>query len=99
VHWSHGSLGYFPTYSLGHLTAAQLWQRLGAELPELPDQIRDGEFGALREWLRENLHRHGRKFTPAELRQRILGGPVDSEPFIAYLKAKLAGIYGEALVS
>jgi carboxypeptidase Taq len=99
VHWSHGSLGYFPTYSLGHLTAAQLWQRLGAELPELSDQIRSGEFGALREWLRENLHRHGRKFTPAELRQRILGGPVDPEPFIAYLKAKLAGIYGEALVA
>ncbi|MGD0166079.1 MAG: carboxypeptidase M32 [Gaiellaceae bacterium] len=98
VHWSQGSLGYFPTYSLGHLTAAQLWQRLGAELPELPDQIRSGEFGALREWLRENLHRHGRKFTPAELRQRILGAPVDPEPFIAYLHAKLAGIYGEAVV-
>ena len=99
VHWAQGSLGYFPTYSLGHLTAAQLWQRLGAELPGLPNQIRFGEFGDLREWLRENLHRHGRKFTPAELRQRIVGGPVDPEPFIAYLKAKLAGIYGEALVS
>ena len=99
VHWSHGSFGYFPTYSLGHLTAAQLWQRLGAELPELPDQIGAGEFGALREWLRENLHRYGRKFTPAELRERIVGGPVDPEPFIAYLKAKLAGIYGEALIS
>ena len=99
VHWAHGSLGYFPTYSLGYLTAAHLWQRLGADLPELPDQIRAGEFGDLREWLRENLHQHGRKFTPAELHQRILGGPADPEPFIAYLKAKLAGIYGQALVA
>jgi carboxypeptidase Taq len=99
VHWALGSFGYFPTYTLGYLVAAQLWQRITAELPQLEDEIRRGEFSALREWLRENLHRHGRKFTPAELHKRILGGPVDPEPFISYLRAKLADVYGGDLLA
>jgi carboxypeptidase Taq len=98
VHWSQGSLGYFPTYSLGHLRASQLWQRIASELPELPEEIARGEFEALREWLRENVHRHGMKFTPAELQERVLGGPIDPEPFISRLREKLAGIYGQALI-
>jgi carboxypeptidase Taq len=98
VHWANGALGYFPTYSLGYLVAAQLWQRVESELPGLDEDIRRGEFGRLRDWLRENLHRYGRKFPPAELQERILGGPVDPEPFIAYLRRKLADIYGQDLV-
>jgi carboxypeptidase Taq len=98
VHWSQGSFGYFPTYSLGHLRASQLWQRISSELTELPEEIRRGEFASLREWLRENVHRHGRKLTPAELQDRVLGGAIDPEPFIARLRKKLAGIYGEAFV-
>lgn len=98
VHWSQGSLGYFPTYALGHLRAAQLWQRIKSELPELPEQIRRGEFGSLREWLRENVHRHGRKFTPAELQERVVGAPIGADAFISYLRDKLAGIYGQSLV-
>ena len=97
VHWSQGSFGYFPTYSLGHLRASQLWQRISADLSDLPDEIGRGEFGSLREWLRENVHRHGRKLTPAELQDRVLGGAIDPEPFIARLREKLAGIYGQAL--
>ena len=99
VHWSQGSFGYFPTYALGHLRASQLWQRISSELTELPEEIRRGEFASLREWLRENVHRHGRKLTPAELQDRVLGGAIDPEPFIARLREKLAGIYGEALIS
>jgi carboxypeptidase Taq len=98
VHWSQGSLGYFPTYSLGHLRASQLWQRITSELPELPDEISRGEFATLREWLRENVHRHGLKFTPAELQERVLGGPIDPEPFIDRLREKLTGIYGQTLL-
>jgi carboxypeptidase Taq len=98
VHWSQGSFGYFPTYSLGHLRASQLWQRITGEVPELPDEIGRGEFATLREWLRENVHRHGMKFTPAELQERVLGGPIDPEPFISRLREKLAGIYGQALI-
>ena len=99
VHWSQGSLGYFPTYSLGHLRASQLWQRISGELPDLPEEIGRGEFASLREWLRENVHRHGLKFTPAELQERVLGGPISPEPFISRLREKLVGIYGQALIS
>ncbi|MHB8060412.1 MAG: carboxypeptidase M32, partial [Gaiellaceae bacterium] len=98
VHWSQGSLGYFPTYSLGHLRASQLWQRITSELPDLPEEIARGEFASLREWLRENVHRHGMKFTPAELQERVLGGPISPEPFLARLREKLTGIYGQALI-
>jgi carboxypeptidase Taq len=62
VHWSSGSIGYFPTYALGNLISAQIWERITAALPDLPDAVEAGEFGPLRDWLRENLHRHGRKF-------------------------------------
>ncbi len=99
VHWSQGSFGYFPTYSLGHLRAAQLWRRIHSELPALEEEVRRGEFGSLREWLRENVHRHGRKFTPAELQERVIGEQLGPEPFISYLRAKLTGIYGETVLS
>jgi carboxypeptidase Taq len=98
VHWSQGSLGYFPTYSLGHLRASQLWQRINSALVDLPEEIARGEFASLREWLRENVHRHGLKFTPAELQEKIIGGPIDPEPFIDRLRVKLAGIYGQELI-
>ena len=99
VHWGIGSLGYFPTYSLGHLRASQLWQRITSELGELPEEIGRGEFASLREWLRENVHRHGMKFTPRELQERVLGAEaIDPEPFIARLREKLTGIYGQALI-
>jgi carboxypeptidase Taq len=99
VHWGQGSLGYFPTYSLGHLRASQLWQRITSELPELPQEIGRGEFETLREWLRENVHRHGMKFTPKELQQKVLGAEsIDPEPFLARVREKLIGIYGASLV-
>ena len=75
MHWSGGSIGYFPTYALGNLISAQIWERVTAELPDLDDAFEPGEFGPLRDWLRENLHRHGRKFTPAETLERVVGSP------------------------
>ena len=100
VHWGQGSLGYFPTYSLGHLRASQLWQRISVELPGLSEEIGRGEFASLREWLRENIHRHGMKFTPKEMQERVLGGDaIDPEPFLDRLREKLTGIYGRALIS
>jgi carboxypeptidase Taq len=95
VHWSAGGLGYFPTYALGNLISAQLWERLSADLPDLPEAFEQGEFGALREWLRENLHRHGRKFTPSETLERAAGfGRIDPEPYVRYLRLKIGDIYG-----
>jgi carboxypeptidase Taq len=95
THWAGGSIGYFPTYALGNLVSAQLWERVLADLPDLYAEFERGEFGALRDWLRERLHRHGRKFTPKETLQRAIGAPgIDPEPYLRYLRQKLGAIYG-----
>ena len=95
VHWSGGSIGYFPTYALGNLISAQLWERITADLPDLEACFEAGEFATLRDWLRENLHRYGRKFTPAETLERVVGtSEIDPEPYVRYLREKFAAIYG-----
>jgi carboxypeptidase Taq len=99
VHWSFGGLGYFPTYSLGNVVSVQIWEKVRDAIPDLDDQIGQAEFGPLREWLGENLHRHGRKFMPQEMLERVVGGPMDAGPYIRYLKDKLGGIYGIAEVA
>ncbi len=93
IHWSGGMLGYFPTYQLGNIIAAQIWEKVLADIPDLYAQFERGEFMPLREWLREKLHRHGRKFTPKETIQRVVGGPIDVAPYIRYLKSKFGEIY------
>jgi carboxypeptidase Taq len=94
VHWSSGLLGYFPTYSLGNIIACQIWEKALQALPDLYAQFERGEFRPLREWLRETLHKHGRKFTPRETLQKVVGGPIDVGPFVRYLKRKFGEIYG-----
>jgi carboxypeptidase Taq len=95
VHWSSGSIGYFPTYALGNLIGAQIWEKVTADLPNLYGEFEQGEFGSLRDWLREHLHRYGRKFTPSETLERVAGTTqIDPEPYVRYLREKLAGIYG-----
>jgi carboxypeptidase Taq len=95
THWAGGSIGYFPTYALGNLISAQLWEHVTADLPSLHDDFERGEFGALREWLQEHLHRHGRKFTPLETLERAIGASrIDPEPYVRYLRQKIGSIYG-----
>jgi carboxypeptidase Taq len=97
VHWSGGSIGYFPTYALGNLISAQIWERIVADLPDLYDSFEAGDFAPLRDWLREHLHRHGRKFTPGETLERVAGTrQIDPEPYVRYLREKLADIYSIA---
>jgi carboxypeptidase Taq len=93
VHWSSGLIGYFPTYALGNLIAGQLWERVQEDLPELDQQIAEGELAPLREWLREHVHRHGAKFESEQLLQRVVGAPISVTPFVNYLKAKLSDVY------
>jgi carboxypeptidase Taq len=94
-HWASGSLGYFPTYALGNLMSSQLWNRILGEIPDLYDEFERGEFGTLREWLREHLHRHGRKFMPRETLELATGSSaIDAEPYVKYLRAKVGAIYG-----
>jgi carboxypeptidase Taq len=94
VHWSGGAFGYFPTYALGNLIAGQLWAQAHADLADLDERIAAGELSGLREWLRENVHRHGAKFSAAEMLERVTGAPISVEPFVAYLKRKLSDVYG-----
>ena len=93
-----GSFGYFPTYTLGNLIAAQLWERVRADLPTSTSASPRASFAPLREWLRENIHRHGRKLAPRDLLRRVTGEELRVEPFIGYLSAKLAdaGLLGGA---
>ena len=94
VHWSGGLIGYFSTYALGNLISLQLWECLNSDIPDLPEQIRQGEFSSLLGWLREKVHRHGGKFEPQELVQRITGSKIDPAPYMRYLQNKYAEIYG-----
>ena len=92
VHWSGGGFGYFPTYTLGNVVSVQIWEKALSDLPDLHDQFELGEFGPLHEWLRTNLYSLGRKFTPQETLERVVGGPIDAKPYIRYLKEKLGAL-------
>jgi carboxypeptidase Taq len=96
MHWAAGHIGYFSTYSLGNIVSCQLWERIRADLADLDEQLEQGDFGPLREWLREHVHRHGRKFLPGELLGRVVGGGIDPQPYLRYLRAKLGAIYALA---
>jgi len=96
VHWSGGGFGYFPTYSLGNVISLQMWERVREAIPDLDDQFEQGEFGALRDWLRENVHRHGSKFTPQETLERATGSHLDAGPYLRYLKEKVSELSGAA---
>ena len=93
IHWSSGLLGYFSTYALGNLVSVQLWERINQDIPDLPGQIRQGEFSELLAWLRENVHRHGGKFEPQNLVQRVTGSKIDPQPYMRYLEGKYRQIY------
>lgn len=94
VHWSGGMIGYFPTYALGNLVSAQLWEVINRDIPDLESQIEQGKFDALLGWLRDKIHRHGAKFDPQELVQRVTGSKIDPQPYVNYLRKKYSDIYG-----
>jgi carboxypeptidase Taq len=97
AHWSDSGFGYFPTYALGNVISVQIWERARADLGDLDEQFERGEFAPLREWLREHVHRHGRKFTAAETIERAAGAPLDPAPYLAYLERKLGDLFGAAV--
>ena len=92
IHWAVGSFGYFPTYTVGNLMAAQLWEALRRDIADVDDRLERGDFAPIREWLRENVHRHGRKYAPRELLGKVTGEPLRVDPFIHYLSGKLADV-------
>ena len=96
IHWSDGLFGYFPTYALGNVISVQLWERARADLPALDEHIESGEFGPLRDWLGERLHRLGRRYSPTETIRRAAGAPIDPGPYMAYLRRKVGEVAGVA---
>ena len=93
IHWSMGSFGYFPTYTLGNVLSVQYYEQAVRERPEIPEEIRRGRFAALRTWSQERIHRWGAIFNAAELTRRVTGGPLDSGPYVRYLEQKYRDIY------
>ena len=93
IHWT-GFLGGFAGYTLGNLIGAQLTEAIRRDLPDLDARVAGGEFRALLDWLREHVHRHGRKFTPDELMEHAVGAPVQAGPWIAYVREKFGALYG-----
>jgi carboxypeptidase Taq len=90
MHWAGGLFGYFPTYQLGNVISVQIWDCARAQLGDLEEEFARGEFGPLREWLSEQIYRHGSRYRPAELLRRVTGSEIDPEPYLKYLRAKFA---------
>ncbi len=96
IHWSAGLIGYFPTYALGNLCAAQFFAAADRALGGLSESFARGDFGPLREWLRENIHRQGQRYNAEELVERVTGEPLSHGPLMSHLRGKLEPLYGLA---
>jgi len=93
VHWSMGSFGYFPTYTLGNLYAVQFYDQAKLEIPNIEDEIAAGQLMILRRWLGQKIHRWGRMFIPDHLSQRVTGVSLSPEPFLRYIDRKYGELY------
>ena len=93
VHWSAGLFGYFPTYTIGNVLSVALFDEAIGAYPAIPEQIAEGEFSTLLGWLRENIHRHGSRYYPDELIERVTGRPLDAASYLKYLKNKFGLLY------
>ena len=93
IHWSFGGIGYFPTYTLGNLYAAQFMEAVQEELPQLNDGFRRGLFSPLKSWLSEKIYRQGRRLRAAALCRSATNRELSTAPFIRYLQGKAASVY------
>ena len=94
IHWSHGSMGYFPTYLLGNLYAAQIFHQANLAMPELEENIRSGKLIPLREWLGREIHQRAKTVTAERLIEDITDEPLSSQYFLDYLEHKFTHLYG-----
>jgi carboxypeptidase Taq len=94
VHWYGGLIGGgFQGYTIGNILSAQFYAAALKARPQIPHEIKNGEFGTLHDWLKDKVYRHGRKYPPNELVERATGSPMSMAPYIAYLRAKYGEIY------
>lgn len=94
IHWAHGLFGYFPTYTLGTLTAAQLFQRATEELGDQEEAFRRGELRPLLDWMRRKIHRHGSRYRATELVRQATGRPLSAADLLTYLRQSVQSVYG-----
>jgi carboxypeptidase Taq len=94
VHWSFGGIGYFPSYSLGNLYAAQILRTIQKDLPDFYTHIENGRFDLIQEWLKENIHQYGKLYTPNELIVKVTGEELNAEYLVEYLEKKYSKVYG-----
>ncbi len=94
IHWSMGGLGYFPTYTLGNLYAAQFMEQARQDLGDLDGAFRRGEFGGLKGWLNEKVHKPGMRWRAGELCRRVTGRALSHKPLVNYLRGKYVPLYG-----
>jgi carboxypeptidase Taq len=94
VHWYGGIVGgAFQGYTLGNIMSALFYNEALKAHPDIPGQIQQGQFGTLHTWLKDNIYNYGSKFTANELIERVTGGPLTIDPYIAYLKQKFGALY------
>jgi carboxypeptidase Taq len=94
VHWSRGSVGYFPTYSLGNLMSYQIWARLERDLPDWEESFAMGDFAGVLGWLTDRIYRQGQRYRPQELLQRVCGEPIQASAWESGIRAKMTAVYG-----
>jgi carboxypeptidase Taq len=94
IHWSGGAIGYFPTYTLGNLYAAQFFEQARKDLGDVDGQFASGQFAPLLDWLRKNIHSQGKRYTARELVKRVTGRDLSAEPLLRHLRAKASELYG-----
>lgn len=94
VHWSFGGIGYFPSYSLGNLYAAQILRTIQKDLPDFYNHIENGRFDLIQDWLKENIHQYGKLYTPNELIVNVTGEELNAEYLVEYLEKKYSEVYG-----
>ena len=94
THWAQGGFGYFPTYTIGNIYAAEIMARVAQDIPDLDEQVSRGDVSVLLAWLRDRVHRHGKVYLPHELMKQVIGHNPTEVPLIDYLNEKFGDLYG-----
>jgi len=93
IHWAHGAMGYFPTYALGNLYAAQLFEAMAAAIPDLWASVEQGDFRSILSWLRRHVHQVGRRKVATEIVRDATGREPSADSYLRYLEGKYSGLY------
>lgn len=93
THWADGTIGYFPSYALGNLYGAQFLNKMLQDIPDVYEDVSKGDLTQVHQWLKENVHKYGAIYTPAELIKKVTGEELTAKYFLQYLNEKYSKIY------